>query len=158
MKKNKILSKNKILAVLIVLLGIASSIFTISAITTDNSDTETVVVNDEMELKEKDELAEKELGEKDENDLLAITLMRKYKRTELTELPNNKVTDCELMRSMCTIINEGILSDSEEYVLKSYLSRRIGWLNVPNDTDKFEDEDKLQYDIETILGLEHEED
>ena len=151
-----ILSKNIILFVVLIIFCVLTSAITISALDA-NSSSDTVAVCDDLGLSEKDDLIEKEFIEKDENDLLAITLMRKYKRTDLTDLPSDKTTDCELMKSMCAIINEDCLSDDEEYVIKMYLSRRVGWLNVSDGTEKSEVEAELQNDIQTILGFEYEE-
>lgn len=153
-------STKKITAVICASVIVASaagiSMFSINAVNSSDSYNDvSVVTNDDLGLTEANQIYDKERGKNNANDLLAYTILRKYKKTDATELIKDKKTDCDLMREICKMIKNDNLPNDEVSVLKNYLDRRVALLNVPNNGSPILDgERELEWEIEDILGYD----
>ena len=153
-------STKKITAVIcasvIVVSAAGISMFSINAVNSSDSYNDvSVVTNDDLGLTEANQIYDKERGKNNANDLLAYTILRKYKKTDATELIKDKKTDCDLMREICKMIKNDNLPNDEVSVLKNYLDRRVALLNVPNNGSPILDgERELEWEIEDILGYD----
>ena len=142
-----------ICATVIVASAAVISIFSISATSNSNTTDNThSVENYSEEIAEIDKQYENQRLQRDENDLLTYSILRKYKKTDATELIQDKKTDCDLMREICKMIEENNLPDDEVQVLKNYLERRVGEIDDPN-TPVIDGQEELKLKIEKdILG------
>ena len=142
-----------ICATVIVVSAAVISIFSISATSNSNTTDNThSVENYNEEIAEIDKQYENQRLQRDENDLLTYSILRKYKKTDATELIQDKKTDCDLMREICKMIEENNLPDDEVQVLKNYLERRVGEIDDPN-TPVIDGQEELKLKIEKdILG------
>lgn len=142
-----------ICATVIVASAAVISIFSISATSNSNTTDNThSVENYNEEIAEFDKQYENQRLQRDENDLLTYSILRKYKKTDATELIQDKKTDCDLMREICKMIEENNLPDDEVQVLKNYLERRVGEIDDPN-TPVIDGQEELKLKIEKdILG------
>lgn len=142
-----------ICATVIVASAAVISIFSISATSNSNTTDNThSVENYNEEIAEIDKQYENQRLQRDENDLLTYSILRKYKKTDATELIQDKKTDCDLMREICKMIEENNLPDDEVQVLKNYLERRVGEIDDPN-TPVIDGQEELKLKIEKdILG------
>ena len=142
-----------ICATVIVASAAVISIFSISATSNSNTTDNThSVENYNEEIAEFDKQYENQRLQRDENDLLTYSILRKYKKTDASELIQDKKTDCDLMREICKMIEENNLPDDEVQVLKNYLERRVGEIDDPN-TPVIDGQEELKLKIEKdILG------
>ena len=130
---------------------ICVSIFSISATETISTQESTIETNDiDIMIAEYEQL-EKEM---DENDLLALTILRKYKKSELTELPDDRETNYQLMDIMCNMISNDEVTEDESTVFKNFLDRRY-FVLLDTSVPEIEGQDELQLKIESILGFDH---
>lgn len=157
MKKTKKITLIVVLAGVLTL-SICAGVFIVNAVGTSkdtSATTATTTASDDEIAKEFEEINkyyDQQEKEQTENDLLALTIMRKYQKTTESEIIMDKQTDCDLMRVMCDMINNNEFAEDEIPVIKKYLEGRVAMLNVPVDSPILEGESELERSIYVILG------
>lgn len=123
-----------------------------------NTDSSINNIADESSDYEIDEVIQKQIERDNKkleaekaNDLLTLTILRKYQKTDITEIVEDKQTDLELMTIICDMIEDGFLPIEEEVVLRDYLEQRVSLLNVPTDSPVLEGEIELRERIISII-------
>lgn len=145
-----------IICSLVLIFSVAgASLFIANAIndnsTEDTATQENIDVQTDDVIQQQIEYDNKKLEERDTNDLLALTILRKYQKTDATEIIDDKQTDLDLMSVICDMIEEGNLPTDEERVLRDYLERRVSMLDVPTDSPVLEGEIELRERIISII-------
>lgn len=145
-----------IICSLVLIFSVAgASLFIANAIndnsTEDTATQENIDVQTDDVIQQQIEYDNKKREERDTNDLLALTILRKYQKTDATEIIDDKQTDLDLMSVICDMIEEGNLPTDEERVLRDYLERRVSMLDVPTDSPVLEGEIELRERIISII-------
>ena len=145
-----------IICSLVLIFSVAGASLFIANAINDNS-TEDTAIQENIDVQTDDviqqqiEYDNKKREERDTNDLLALTILRKYQKTDATEIIDDKQTDLDLMSVICDMIEEGNLPTDEERVLRDYLEQRVSLLNVPTDSPVLEGEIELRERIISII-------
>lgn len=145
-----------IICSLVLIFSVAGASLFIANAINDNS-TEDTAIQENIDVQTDDviqqqiEYDNKKREERDTNDLLALTILRKYQKTDITEIVEDKQTDLELMTIICDMIEDGFLPIEEEVVLRDYLEQRVSLLNVPTDSPVLEGEIELRERIISII-------
>ena len=150
--------KNKLMILLCFTLAVifvlCVSIFSISAVETSKSQDSCEVVDEcATEFDKLNYRLEELEHQKDENDILALNILRRYGKTDITELSDDREVNFQLMDMICEIINNDITED-EETVLKKFLDRRY-FVLLDNSLPCLEGQDELQTKVENILNFDH---
>lgn len=147
MKKNTKIITLVFLSVILISAMIVSAI----NISASNIDEDDLI---KAEIIEMDAEYQTQATAQEANDLTALSIMREHGKTNATELIDDKKADCDLMRVMCSMIQNGDFTDDETIILMRYLYYRVSLLNVPSDTPVLEGEVELE---EMILAVLHDE-
>lgn len=151
--------KNKLVVSLCLIFAVifvsCVSIFSISAVETSKSQDSCEEIDEcATEFDKLNYKLEELENQKDANDLLALNILRKYGKTEITELSEDREVNFQLMDMICEmIINKDIVED-EEIVLENFLDRRY-FVLLDTSLPFLEGQDELQIKVENILNFEH---
>ena len=121
---------------------------TLASQETDNADE--IVAELESYIFKNEEMEKQE----DKNDLLALSILRKYNITQEEKLITDWTVECNLMKKICTMLNDNMFNDDEAVVMRNYLERRYSTL-IDMSYEHIEGQDELQIEIEKILGFDH---
>lgn len=145
-----------IICSLVLIFSVAGASLFIANAINDNS-TEVTATQENIDV-QTDEVIQKQIERDNKkleaekaNDLLTLTILRKYQKTDITEIVEDKQTDLELMTIICDMIEDGFLPIEEEVVLRDYLEQRVSLLNVPTDSPVLEGEIELRERIISII-------
>lgn len=145
-----------IICSLVLIFSVAGASLFIANAINDNSTEDTAIqenidVQTDEVIQKQIERDNKKLEAEKANDLLTLTILRKYQKTDITEIVEDKQTDLELMTIICDMIEDGFLPIEEEVVLRDYLEQRVSLLNVPTDSPVLEGEIELRERIISII-------
>lgn len=158
------MKKTRMITIIIVVLSllVCGTVFTINAVNSDdigdydeeNIILETISEEDFAVLDEKNRRAEEILQKEDENDIIALEILRNHNATDATELILDKQQDCELMFKICDMIKNNAFSDDEMQIIENYLTRRLPMLSDFNEETGMENDHVLITKIEETLQID----
>lgn len=151
MKRSKII----IIGALTIVLLVCGTVFTINATDTANDMTEaTMSAEAALELDKKTQDFDDKCARNNENDLIALEILRSYNKTNATDLIQDKQEDCTLMFEICDMIKNNMFNSEEEQVMKNYLERRLLLLDDYDEETGAENDSVLISEIKGVLNYE----
>lgn len=151
MKRSKII----IIGALTIVLLVCGTVFTINATDTANDMTEaTMSAEAALELDKKTQDFDDKCARNNENDLIALEILRSYNKTNATDLIQDKQEDCSLMFEICDMIKNNAFNSEEEQVMKNYLERRLLLLDDYDEETEAENDSVLISEIKGVLNYE----
>lgn len=94
----------------------------------------------------------KQMGQND--DLLALTILKNYNKVQDIELIKDWDIECELMNEICDMLENNVFNEEEEIIMKNYLDRRYSLL-IDFSMHYTYNQEALQDRVEKILGYDH---
>lgn len=151
MKRSKII----IIGALTTVLLVCGTVLTINATNTANDMTEaTMSAEAALELDKKTQDFDDKCARNNENDLIALEILRSYNKTNATDLIQDKQEDCTLMFEICDMIKNNMFNSEEEQVMKNYLERRLLLLDDYDEETEAENDSVLISEIKGVLNYE----
>lgn len=151
MKRSKII----IIGALTTVLLVCGTVLTINATNTANDMTEaTMSAEAALELDKKTQDFDDKCARNNENDLIALEILRSYNKTNATDLIQDKQEDCSLMFEICDMIKNNAFNSEEEQVMKNYLERRLLLLDDYDEETEAENDSVLISEIKGVLNYE----